>query len=169
MPPGLRKAALTVHVVSSVGWMGAVGAFLALAVTGATGQDVPAVSASCMAMRPIIWAVIVPLAFAALITGVVSALGSPWGLLRHYWVFFKLLLTAGATAALTLHTRIVDRLAADAAHGPVPLYDGSAQAQLVVVSAGALLVLTVVTVLSVYKPKGAIQYGPPLRRPATRP
>ena len=34
MTPGLRKFALTTHVTSSVGWLGAVGAFLALAIAG---------------------------------------------------------------------------------------------------------------------------------------
>jgi hypothetical protein len=34
MTPGLRKFALTTHVTSSVGWLGAVGAFLA----GPTGR-----------------------------------------------------------------------------------------------------------------------------------
>ena len=37
--------------------------------------------------------VIVPLAFASLLTGVIQSLGTPWGLFRHYWVLVKLLLT----------------------------------------------------------------------------
>jgi hypothetical protein len=37
MTPRLRKFALTAHVTSSVGWLGAVAAFLALAVAGLTG------------------------------------------------------------------------------------------------------------------------------------
>ena len=36
MPPRVRKLALTAHVTSSVGWLGAVGAFLGL-VGGAQG------------------------------------------------------------------------------------------------------------------------------------
>ncbi len=36
MPPQLRKLALTVHVTASVGWLGAVAAFLALAIAGLT-------------------------------------------------------------------------------------------------------------------------------------
>jgi hypothetical protein len=39
MTPRLRKFALTAHVTSSVGWLGAVAAFLALAVAGLTGQN----------------------------------------------------------------------------------------------------------------------------------
>lgn len=39
MTPRLRKFALTAHVTSSVGWLGAVATFLALAVVGLTSQD----------------------------------------------------------------------------------------------------------------------------------
>lgn len=34
MTSGLRKVVLTTHVVSSVGWLGAVASFLALAIMG---------------------------------------------------------------------------------------------------------------------------------------
>ncbi len=34
MAPGVRKLALTAHVASSVGWLGAVVAFLALSIVG---------------------------------------------------------------------------------------------------------------------------------------
>jgi hypothetical protein len=37
--PRLRKFALTAHVVSSVGWLGALVVFLALSVVGLTSQD----------------------------------------------------------------------------------------------------------------------------------
>ena len=43
MSPAMRKAALTMHVTASVGWLGAVAAFLALAVVGLVGTDGPAV------------------------------------------------------------------------------------------------------------------------------
>ena len=36
MAPGLRKLVLTAHIVSSVGWLGAVAGFLALSVAGLT-------------------------------------------------------------------------------------------------------------------------------------
>jgi hypothetical protein len=38
MAPGLRKFVLTAHVTSSVGWLGAVAGFLALAVAGLTAR-----------------------------------------------------------------------------------------------------------------------------------
>ena len=39
LPPGVRKFTLTAHVTTSVGWLGAVVVFLALAVVGLTSQD----------------------------------------------------------------------------------------------------------------------------------
>jgi hypothetical protein len=35
----LRQVALLAHVVASVGWLGAVAVFLALAIIGSTSQD----------------------------------------------------------------------------------------------------------------------------------
>src|SRR5438876_8144523 len=97
MTPRLRKFALTAHVTSSVGWLGAVVAYLALAIAGLTSQDAQRVRAACLAMELIGWFVIVPCSLAALLTGVVQSLGTEWGLFRHYWILVKFLLTIGAT------------------------------------------------------------------------
>src|SRR5438876_11267704 len=70
MTPSLRKFALTAHVTFSVGWFGAVAAFLALAIAGLTAQDPPMVRAAYLAMAFIGWWVIVPCSFAALLTRV---------------------------------------------------------------------------------------------------
>ena len=53
MRPPLRKLALTVHVISSVGWLGAVvcSLALALAVAGALGSDVATVRAAYVALE----------------------------------------------------------------------------------------------------------------------
>lgn len=93
MTPALRKLALTAHVTSSVGWLGAVGGFLALALAGLTSQDAQMVRAAYLATDVITWFVIVPLAFGSLLTGLVVSLATPWGLFRHYWVLVKFLLT----------------------------------------------------------------------------
>ena len=115
MTPRLRKFALTAHVTSSVGWLGSVAAFLSLAVAGVTRQDAPMVRAVYLAMDLVTWSVIVPLSLASLVTGLVQSLGTPWGLLRHYWVVFKLLLTVVATGVLLLHTRPIQYMASVAA------------------------------------------------------
>src|SRR5688500_14178347 len=105
MPAGLRKLMLSAHVISSVGWLGAVGAFLALAVIGVTKQDAPTVRGVYLVMQPTAWYVLVPLAFASLLTGIVMSLGTTWGLFRHYWVLVKFGLTVFATIILLIYMR----------------------------------------------------------------
>lgn len=77
--PAVRKAALTAHVVSSVGWLGAVAAFLALAVVGLTSDDAATVRGAYLVMEPAAWFVLVPLAFASLLTGLLAARTPPYG------------------------------------------------------------------------------------------
>src|SRR5205823_9886057 len=79
MSPAVRKLALTVHLMSSIGWIGAVVAYLALGVAAVTSTDDQTVRAAWTAMDLTGWWVIVPLALAALVTGVVMALGTHWG------------------------------------------------------------------------------------------
>lgn len=160
MGPRLRKLALTGHVSSSVGWLGAIAAFLALAVAGLTGEDDQTARAAYLAMDPIARFVIVPLAFASLVTGIVQSLGTPWGLFRHYWVLIKLLVTVLATAVLLLQVGPIGYVA-DAARETT--LSGTelreARASLVVHAGGGLLVLLVPVALSVYKPRGVTRYG----------
>ncbi len=61
MTPRLRKFALTVHIASSVGWLGSVAGFLALAIAGLTSRDVQTVRGIYVAMQLTGWYVIVPL------------------------------------------------------------------------------------------------------------
>lgn len=155
MPPGLRRAVLITHVVTSVGWLGAVAAYLALDVVAVTSGDAGRVRAAYLGMELICLSVIVPLALASVVIGVVNSLGTPWGLLRHYWVLAKLLLTLVATAVLLLETRTVRHLAEAAAAGADPRdLPGT-----LVHSVGGLVVLTVITILSVVKPRGMTRYG----------
>jgi hypothetical protein len=160
MPPGLRKLALTAHVTSSIGWFGAVAAFLALAIVGMTSQDREFVRAAYLIMGVTTWFVIVPLAFVSLLTGIVSSLFTRWGLFRYYWVLMKLVITILATLVLLIHTQSIDLLTSAAAKTTVLSADlHRAQLQMVVASSLALVVLLVLTVLSVYKPRGMTPYG----------
>ena len=105
MSPGLRRGLLVIHVIASVGWLGAVVGFLVLAIAGLAN---PAVY---VAMALLAHCAIVPLCIASLVTGVVQALGSPWGLFKHYWVVFKLAISVISTAILFAHLQFIDRLA----------------------------------------------------------
>ena len=174
MPPRFRKLALTAHVAASVGWLGAVAAFLALAVVGLTSQDALLVRAAYLAMEPIGWYVLVPLALASLLTGLVQALGTAWGLVRHYWVLFKFLITVFATAVLLAYMQTLGYLGDLAAEATLAGGDlGGLRSPSPAVHAGAaLLLLLVATTLSVYKPRGRTRFGwrkQHERRPASSP
>ena len=160
MTPGVRKLALTTHVTSSVGWLGAVAAFLALAIAGVSSQDPEVVRAAYLAMHLTTWFVIVPFSLADLLSGIIQSLGTTWGLFRHYWIVTKLLLTVFATIILLVHTQPIARVASVAAATTVAAGDlRQLRLQLVGDACGALFVLLVSTALSVYKPWGMTRYG----------
>jgi hypothetical protein len=163
MAPRVRKLALTTHVAASVGWAGAIASFLALAIAGVTSQDTQLVRAAYLSMHLITWALIVPLCFASLLTGVVQSVGTTWGLFQHYWVAAKLLLTVVATIVLLAHTQPIGQVAALAAASPLSSNDlWHIRLQLVGDASAALFVLFVTTTLSIYKPWGPIGLSLPL-------
>jgi hypothetical protein len=160
MTPGLRKFALTAHVTFSVGWLGAVTGFLALALAGLVSQDPQLVRAAYIAMELMGWFVIVPLSLASLLTGLVQSLGTTWGLFRHYWVLIKLVITVFATILLLVHMQPISHMAGAAVETTLSSTDlRSVRVQLVADAAAALVALLVTTALSVYKPRGITPYG----------
>jgi hypothetical protein len=158
MTPRLRKLALTAHVASSVGWLGAVVAFLGLAVIGVTSQDAQTVRGAYLVMEPAAWLVLVPLAVASLLTGLVQSLVTAWGLFRHYWVLFKLLINVFATIVLLLYMETFRFMAGVAADPSADLGVVRSTSPLLHAVA-ALLLLLVAATLAVYKPRGMTPYG----------
>lgn len=160
MSPGMRRLALTAHITTSVGWLGAVAVFLVLAVVGLRADDSQTMRGIYIALDLTGWRVIVPLSLATLATGLIQSLGTAWGLFRHYWVIVKLVIAVLATFVLLLHMGPVSYLARAAANGLFTTTDLlSLRMQLVVDAAAAVLVLLVATALSVYKPRGVTPYG----------
>jgi hypothetical protein len=161
LTPALRKLVLTAHITFTLGWLGALAAFLALAITGLVSGDTLVVRAVYLTAEPVTWSVIVPLAVASLLTGVVQALGTPWGLFRHYWVIFKLLLTVLATIVLLNYMQTASFIAGLAADPTFSSDDFLARrtSMAVLHAAGGLVVLLVPTALAVFKPRGLTRYG----------
>jgi hypothetical protein len=162
MTPSIRKFNLTAHVVSSVAWLGAVAAFLALSIAGLVSRDPDIVRGAYLSMNLIGLFVIVPLSFTALVTGFVQSMGTEWGLVRHYWILMKLALTIGSTLLLLLHQLTAVASAAKsvlgAAAGTLP--DAVPAGMQLACDAGlAVLVLLLIATLSVYKPWGLTSYG----------
>jgi hypothetical protein len=162
MNPKTRKVLLTMHITVSVGWIGAVLTYLALVVTAMMGQGDQLLRAVWIVLDVTGWYVIVPLALAALGTGIGIALGTPWGLFRHYWVATSLFLTAVAAGVLLQHMSTVTfyaNIAADAAIVEVGhVLRPALRGELVHAGVG-LLVLLGIEALNVFKPSGLTAYG----------
>ncbi|ASP56671.1 hypothetical protein U8C40_38745 (plasmid) [Sinorhizobium medicae] len=160
MPPRLRKITLIAHIVSSVGSLGAVAGFLALAIAGLSSENDQVMRSVYIATELVARSVIVPLVFASLVTGLVQSLGTTWGLFRHYWVLAKLLLTIFTAVVLMLQMSGIAHVAAVAADPGFASTDvPGLRRSLVAHAAGGLIVLLVTTTLSVLKPRGLTRYG----------
>lgn len=162
LKPPWRKLLLTVHVLASVGLLGVDTAILALVTSGWLGADPVTTypAADLVGGR-----LILPLALIALITGVVLGKLTPWGVLRHWWVLIKLLLTAAGTVLAivvllpNLRSAAVAALAGDGVADPGGLVQSSV---------GAWTMLVIATVLSYYKPLGRVRGRTAGARPIPR-
>ena len=159
MTSRLRKFALASHIILAVGWIGAVAGYIALDVAAATSQNVQTLRAAYLAMELIAWYVIVPLALASLLSGLIMSVGTKWGLFRHYWVLISLLLTTIATVVLLVETQTISYFADIAADPTTSGDDLRALGNTLVHSVGGIAVLLVILVLNMYKPRGMTQYG----------
>lgn len=169
MTPRLRKFALLTHITFSVGWFGAVVPYLALAIAGLVSRDPQMVRAACLSMELIGWFVLVPFSVAALASGLVQSLSTKWGLIRHWWIVAKLVLTVVATLVLFRHMEAVSSVAQMAALTTTFDEDFRAQQiQLLVHPTGGLLVLLAAMILSVFKPWGKTPYGRRMSAQPTR-
>jgi hypothetical protein len=156
--PAARRFTFTTHVTSSVGWVGAVAVFLALAVIGLTSKDEATVRGAYLVMAPAAWFVLVPLAHASLFSGIVLSLGTSWGLIRHYWVAVKLVITVFSTVILMIYMGTFRQMAGVAAD-PVVALGVVRNPSPVVHAILALLLLLAATALGIYKPFGMTAYG----------
>ncbi len=152
LAPPWRKLLLVVHVATSVGLLGTDGTVLFLAVQGATGVEPAAVYPAAQGIGEVL---LVPLALLSLLSGITLGLLTRWGLVRHWWVLLKLVLTtAGAVLALVVLTPALAGLADSARAGAAV---ATADRLLLVRDSGAAsIVLLATLVLSIYKPFGRV-------------
>lgn len=159
MSSRVRKLVLAIHVAISVGWLGAVAAYIPFDLVAATSDDPEKLRAAYLGMELIATSVIVPLAVAAVVTGVVVSLGTRWGLFRHYWVLISFVVTSVAAVVLLIEMQTV-RFFAETAANPATTVGGlRALGNTLAHSIGGTIVLSAVLILNVYKPKGLTRYG----------
>jgi hypothetical protein len=158
LSPRQRKAVLAAHLVVSVGSLGIYAAMLLLG-TAAAATAVPGTASAAYRAMGILKAAIPPAAGGVLITGVILALGTSWGLFKHYWVVAKLVLTGVILplSVLVVFPSIQRTIAATARATALPAADlGSAPLLLIAASGAIVLMLGAATFIAVYKPWGMI-------------
>jgi len=158
LSPPLRKLALTLHISVSVGWLGAIACFIALALCCLGRTDSATARAAYLAMSTIGWRVVAPLSVASLLSGLALSLGTIWGLFRHYWVVFKLAINLLALPVLWMFLRSLDAAVASLSAMPTDIGSLKNPAPLIH-STLALLLILAATILSVYKPRGLTPHG----------
>jgi hypothetical protein len=168
MPPTVRKTVLSLHVIVAVGWLGVTFGDVTLGLT-AILTDTPAVQHSMFrALGTIADVLLLPIAWLAYGTGLLLALGTRWGLVRHKWVLVKFLLTT-LTVGLTTFSLVPglktmrDTVNDTPADQLVPL--GAAEVS-GLITAGIVSTTCYVTavVLSIFKPWGRTRWGAPAPR-----
>ena len=155
--PVWRKLLLAVHLTCSVGWIGAVCAYLAVAFAVPVTREPATVRAAWIAMDLLGWYAIVPLAAASLTTGILLGSLTRWGLLRHYWVLISFLGTTLLTAVLVLHMPDVSAMA-DVARTASGRHLSGMGSDIPHALIGLVLLLSIL-VLNIYKPRGLTRYG----------
>lgn len=98
LPRRWRKAVLVLHIISAVGWIGVDLALLPLVITGLTSDDGESVAATYRAIAVLVPWTVPALSLSIVATGVLLGLGTRWGLLRHWWVAVKLVISLLLTA-----------------------------------------------------------------------
>ena len=139
------------HYVSSVGWLGVGLCQFTIDVVGLSTSDGLLRHAGYELADVFDLGLLLPMAVVSLVSGVVRATRSRWGLFRHWWVAVKLVLTAALMVGDPL---FLGAWNAAAAAGGV----GAGLRERLI--AGAMVnvgLLTLMTVLSVFKPWGRIR------------
>ncbi|MDZ5445818.1 hypothetical protein U2F26_24320 [Micromonospora sp. 4G57] len=147
LSPAARKALLTLHLVTALGWLGADLVLLTLGVAGLRGADSAVVYPTAGLVVTYLFA---PLSVVVWLVGVASSLLTPWGLLRWRWVLVKFVLTTVMLGLVLLLLTPTVRGLAELG----PAVTSRDRLDLVIPPAVSTSVLLVATVLSTYKPWG---------------
>ncbi|GAA1314316.1 hypothetical protein GCM10009647_041070 [Streptomyces sanglieri] len=150
-----RRSLLVAHVAVSVSWLGLTVGLLTLGIAAFSTGDPATAQAATRAMKIFGDWLIVPIALFSLVSGIVLALRTPWGLARHRWVWTKFWLTL-ITVALSIFS-LRPGIDEAAARGAVDI-------DLVVAPSVATATYFFVTAISVLKPWGPTRRGRRLRR-----
>jgi hypothetical protein len=158
MGPRTRKIALTAHVATSVGWLGAAYTMVVLTICGLVSTN-PALRLACYEITHLFDEVVnIPLGLSMLTSGLIVSLGTKWGLVKYRWVLTKFVVSTALLVLIpVLSVPRLEPLIHQLQSG-LPVATGLAVAQ-VAISLGTVAALTVVTTISVFKPWGRTRWG----------
>jgi hypothetical protein len=152
--PSARRAAITVHIASSVGLLGTTAGTLLLALTAAATDDVAFAEAIYRLMASFTVAFGIPLSMLSLASGILVGLGTKWGVLRYWWTTIKLLLILGVIVNGAANIGpTVEALRSD------PMAAGD-QARAAIAAALSVAMLLTATGVSVFRPGGRVRRRP---------
>jgi hypothetical protein len=165
LAPAARKVVLTLHVGSSVGWLGASLCMVVLSATGLLARDATLRHNAYVFMHVFDLTVVIPLVVLALGSGRVVSLGTLWGLVQHWWVLAKFMLALAVPLVAGFSDFwIQDSIAGTAADPGADL--AGIDHRLTALMVLFCVVLWTTTVLSVFKPWGRTPWNQ--RRPERR-
>lgn len=156
MAPRLRKIVLAIHIVGSVGLIGAVAVLVLMTTIAATTDDAQ-YAASIYDLASLETAMFgIPLSFVSLFSGLALGLGGRWGVLRYKWTAIKLVLNLSVPVCGALVTgpgieEMRDSLSA------------GTEWQVVAGAAWNATAFLIAATLGVFKPGGRLR---PAQRPA---
>ncbi len=148
------------HVIASVAWVGASLCLVVLGLTGLLAEDPLTRRSAYVALGAVAGTVALPVSLAAFASGVLIALGTRWRLFRHWWVLVSLIATGVMTAAVAFAlTPMMRSTAARALTAPanrIAEAVGPDAIAVVVAPSVAVVALSAVTALNVFKPRGRV-------------
>ncbi|QFG26561.1 hypothetical protein [Actinomadura sp. WMMB 499] len=159
--PAVRKTLVLVHVVASVALAGSVWGLVLLNLTATLTTDAALVEPAYRLVTVLVFGGGIPLSFISLASGIALGLGSRWGVLRHWWVFAKLLLLV-TTILFGALLGQPEAMAGAVADGTLP--SAARRWREVAVVAAQLAMLLTATGLSVFKPRGRVRWPRPRMR-----
>ncbi|MFG1704917.1 hypothetical protein ACFLIM_17155 [Nonomuraea sp. M3C6] len=154
MRPRIRKSVMVIHVVVSVALLGEVWGLVVLNTAAALTKDLELAHAAYRLMPALVFAGGIPLSLTALITGILLALTSHWGLFRYYWTAAKLVLLV-AVICVGMFLFDPEGMAAATEGGRAAV--ATRQWGQVAALGTQIVMLMIATALSVFKPRGKLR------------
>lgn len=148
-----RRVWLTPHVGCSAAWLGLSLTMVVLSLVGVLSGDARPRHDAYRLMRIFDLVVVIPIVLAAIVTGLVVALFSRWGLTRHWWVLIKFTMSVSIPASAGYWQSWIRQLITATAQ-PAGAVPAGTAARLTGCLAVGIAFLVAATALSTYKPGG---------------